>query len=116
MDRYKPKPFLQGFFLVFLIFFAGFDGMSASFSAWQDPVKVEVKGIVTDSIGPIPNVSVSVKDNPQIGTLTDLNGRFILLVPVSSVLVFQMVGFSPQEIKVTQDTDLNIVLKPSTEA
>src|SRR6266542_4459413 len=38
----------------------------------------EVRGTVTDSSGALPGVSVSVKSQPNIGTTTDLNGKYLL--------------------------------------
>src|SRR5690606_23581136 len=49
----------------------------------------EIKGTLTDSAGNVlPGVSVKVKDQPSIGTTTDVNGRYILTVPNNAVLVF----------------------------
>src|SRR5688572_975776 len=61
----------------------------------------EIRGMVSDSSGALPGVSVSVKNKPSIGTTTDLNGKYILAVPDDkTVLVFSMVGFDNQEIPV----------------
>lgn len=57
-----------------------------------------VQGMVTDSLNRgLPGVSVSVKNKSNIGTSTDLNGRYSLKVPGNSVLVFTMVGFLTKE-------------------
>lgn len=84
-----------------------------------DPVsqdEIEVKGIVRDSMGTLPNVTITVKGNPKIGTATDDNGRFILVAPGRTVtLVFQMLGYVTQEIEVSRNIDLNVTLEPSTQ-
>ena len=72
----------------------------------------EVRGLVSDTTGALPGVTVQVKDKPNIGTTTDLNGRYFLEVPDNnSVLVFRMVGFETQEISVSGKSVVNVVLK-----
>ncbi len=74
--------------------------------------EIEVKGIVRDSVGVLANVTVTVKGNSRIGTSTDDNGRFILMVPgQNATLVFQMLGYEPQEIAVSRNVDLNVTLQ-----
>ncbi len=72
----------------------------------------EIRGTVSDSSGALPGVSVSVKSKPNIGTTTDLNGKYLLSVPDDkTVLVFSMVGFDNQEIPVKNREVINISLK-----
>jgi TonB-linked SusC/RagA family outer membrane protein len=76
------------------------------------PISIEVRGTVTDSAGPMPGVSVFVKNQPGIGTTTDLNGKYILTVPDATViLVFSMVGFDNQEIPVKGKEVINVSMK-----
>lgn len=75
----------------------------------------EVRGQVVDSLGsPLPGVSVVVKGKSAIGTSTDLNGRYILKVPENSTLVFNMVGFTPQEVVVGDKEVINVKLLESS--
>jgi TonB-linked SusC/RagA family outer membrane protein len=77
--------------------------------------KKEIRGSVRDSIGFLPGVSINVKNNSGIGTTTDVNGKYILEVPdENSVLVFKMVGFTPQEVSVRGREVINITLNEST--
>src|SRR5687768_6065630 len=72
----------------------------------------EIRGTVSDSSGALPGVSVSVKSKPNIGTTTDLNGKYILSVPDDkTVLVFSMVGFDNQEIPVKGREVIDVVIK-----
>src|SRR5690606_5094828 len=76
----------------------------------QDSVSFEVKGIVRDSVGVLPNVTIVVKNNSSIGTTTDPNGRFILVVPnQQSVLEFRMVGYESKEVLVQANMDVSMV-------
>ncbi|WP_262247896.1 SusC/RagA family TonB-linked outer membrane protein [Parapedobacter soli] len=72
----------------------------------------EIRGTVTDAQGPLPGVSVTVKDQQNIGTTTDLNGRFFLEMPSEdAILVFSMVGFETQEIPVAGKEVINVELQ-----
>ncbi|RPE14089.1 TonB-dependent receptor [Chitinophaga lutea] len=75
-------------------------------------VDQEIKGLVTDSSGsPIPGVTILVKNKTSVGTTTDINGRYILVVPDNAVIIARMIGFEEQEIAVNKRTTINITLK-----
>jgi len=77
--------------------------------------KIEIRGTVSDSIGPIPGVSIVVKNQTSVGTTSDLNGRYILDVPnENAILVFSMVGFESQEIPVKGRSVIDVTLNVST--
>ncbi|MET3115056.1 TonB-linked SusC/RagA family outer membrane protein [Pedobacter sp. CG_S7] len=72
----------------------------------------EISGTISDIIGPMSGVGVSVKGNPGIGTSTDINGKFKLKVPnENSILVFSMIGYATQEVPVKDRTVINVILK-----
>ena len=60
---------------------------------------------------PLIGVSILVKGTTQ-GTITDLNGAFTLQVKKGETLKFSYIGFSTQEIKVTE-SNLTVRLKES---
>lgn len=71
-----------------------------------------IMGTVTDSIGPIPGVSVVVKGKSSIGTTTDLNGKYVLEVPAKDiVLVFSMVGFKTVQVPLNGKKVVDVTLK-----
>lgn len=75
-----------------------------------------VSGIVRDATGmPLIGVSVVVKGTMQ-GVVTDMDGKFSLEVPRGSVLVFSYIGMQSVEMSVTDQKDLNIVMKENSEA
>ncbi len=76
-----------------------------------------VKGTVTDSSGePVIGATIVVKDNPSQGTVTDIDGNFILSnLPENSVLQITYVGMKPQEVPVIGRTTVNAVLQADTE-
>src|SRR5690606_15697205 len=73
---------------------------------------IEIRGQVTDSLGVLYGVSVTVKDQPAIGTSTDVNGRYILDVPANSTLVFRYVGYITQEVSIGARDIIDIQLQP----
>ncbi|WP_372919641.1 SusC/RagA family TonB-linked outer membrane protein [Salegentibacter sp.] len=78
----------------------------------------EVSGIVQDEDGmPLPGVNVYVK-NTNRGTVTDFDGEFSLSVPEreDTILVFSMVGFTPQEIPIGNETSFNVTLGVDTQS
>lgn len=77
------------------------------------PEGITIKGIVIDETlkEPVPGANVKVK-GATIGTITDFDGRFSLVVPSkSSVLVISFMGYVTQEIVVGNQRTININLK-----
>ncbi|MEC3880459.1 SusC/RagA family TonB-linked outer membrane protein [Parapedobacter sp. 10938] len=73
-----------------------------------------VSGIVVDTSGtPLTGVTVSVKDQTNMATSTDVNGRYVLEVPEDAVLVITMVGYQTQEINVGNRKEIDVVLEMS---
>jgi hypothetical protein len=73
-----------------------------------------VSGNVTSSeVGTsIPGVNVVVKGT-SIGTITDIDGNFALLVPSDeSVLVFSYIGLATGEIMVGTRSTIDLTMKP----
>ena len=76
--------------------------------------KVELKGVVTDAEmnEPVIGANVVVEGTGK-GTVTDLNGRFVLQVDKLPVtLSVSFVGYQREEVKVSTGQMLKIVLKP----
>jgi len=80
--------------------------------------KVTVKGKVTDEAkNPLPGVTVVVKipgmESSAIGTATDIDGQYELSwVDQKNVsLVFTFIGMESQEVKFTNQKEINVVLK-----
>ncbi len=70
-----------------------------------------ITGTVTsadDGLG-LPGAFVVVKSSTN-GTVTDIEGKYKITVPQGSTLVFSFVGMQPQEIPVTDQTVINVVL------
>ena len=75
----------------------------------------KVTGIVKDTNGePIIGANVIVKGQ-STGTITDIDGRFVLDTPKDAVLQITYIGYVSQEVKVSGNKELNVVLKEDTE-
>jgi TonB-linked SusC/RagA family outer membrane protein len=74
------------------------------------------KVVETENGWPLPGVSVIVKDTNQ-GAVTDFDGNFSIEVAnTQQVLVFSYVGFETKQVKIGDQSNLNIKLDPNLES
>ncbi|WP_016776596.1 SusC/RagA family TonB-linked outer membrane protein [Anaerophaga thermohalophila] len=84
--------------------------LSVSFVAMAQQ-QVTVTGKVTDSDGgPLPGVNIVVVGTTE-GTITDINGNYIIEVPGDAELRFNFIGFESQVIPVNNRTTINVTLQ-----
>ena len=75
----------------------------------------KVTGSIKDMAGePIIGANVTIKGQ-SIGTITDIDGRFIINAPANAILRITYIGYIPQEIKVENKRELKIILQEDTE-
>ncbi len=94
--------------ILFLLAFLLFVGLITTFAQTRD-----VTGTVTssDDGATIPGASVVAKGT-TVGTITDMEGHFILKVPSNAkTLVVSFVGFASQEVVLNNSKDYKITLK-----
>ena len=73
--------------------------------------QITVKGHVKDDTGE-PVIGTSVLESKTVnGTITDIDGNFVLTVPSNSVLTISFIGYATQEVTVNGKTSLTVVLK-----
>ena len=76
---------------------------------------VTLKGVVHDSAGqPIIGAFV-VEQGTQNGTMTGVDGEFVLRAPKGSVVEVSCIGYAPQTVAMTADQELVIVLQDDTQ-
>lgn len=74
-----------------------------------------VSGIVKDNAGePIIGASIAVKGGTT-GTISDIDGKFVLNVAKGSVIEVSFIGYKTQEFKIDSAKELNIMLKDDSE-
>ena len=73
-----------------------------------------VSGTVSDSDGPLPGATVVVKGT-NTGVTTDFDGNFSIQASGDDVLVVSYVGFESQEVGVSNQTNISVVLSSSNE-
>lgn len=75
----------------------------------------QVHGVVTDNDGiSLPGVNIIIKGTTT-GVITDMGGNYTIQVGSSQVLLFSFLGFTPVEVLVGSQTEINIQLIPSSE-
>ena len=73
---------------------------------------IDVSGIVTDkeTNQPLPGANVVIK-NTNTGVTTDFDGNFYLAnVPINSVLEISFIGFLTQEVTVTNNEPISVIM------
>lgn len=95
------------FMLILLLSF----GLPESIFAQTDLVKVT--GTVTDETNqPVPGVNVLLKGSSNIGTVTDIEGKYTLNIPKDATLIFKFVGYKTTEVAVNGKTTVNLSIQP----
>lgn len=64
-----------------------------------------VKGLVKDDLGPVVGASIVAKNQPGVGTITNINGEFSIKVGPYDVLQITFIGYESLEIPVLSIQD-----------
>jgi TonB-linked SusC/RagA family outer membrane protein len=79
----------------------------------QNPV--QIKGIVKDAVTNELLIGVNlIVTGSNVGTVTGFNGDFTISVPLNATLKVSYIGYQTQEIKITDQKTLNILLAPES--
>ena len=74
----------------------------------------QITGTVTDQEGiPLPGATVLVKGTTN-GAQTDFDGNYSIEAATGDVLVFSYIGFTAQEVEITDQTVIDVMLSQST--
>ncbi|HBG42176.1 MAG TPA: SusC/RagA family TonB-linked outer membrane protein [Porphyromonadaceae bacterium] len=78
---------------------------------------ITVRGTVTDANNePVIGASIVVEGNPSLGTITDIDGRYLLSnVPADATLQFSYVGMITQSIPVNGKTTIDLIMESDDE-
>lgn len=103
----KSKPMKKTFLSLILIAWVGI--LAAQEITVTGTVTSEGEGI------PLPGVTITIKENPTVGTSSDTNGKFSIKVGASQTLVFSFIGMETKEIPVNNQTSIAVTLKESSQ-
>ncbi|MGW1454877.1 SusC/RagA family TonB-linked outer membrane protein [Salegentibacter agarivorans] len=77
-----------------------------------------IRGTVTsseDNLG-IPGVNILVKEVPNLGAVTDMEGNYTIEAPADATLVFSFIGYKTIERKVNDQSEINVIMDPDQDA
>lgn len=102
-DRKNRLCYLVGFFVLLSLFTFG--------NAFGQNQKT-ISGSVTDETGqPLPGVSIVLKGSSGVGTSSNIDGSYRLVLPSGEdnpTIVFSFIGYKSQEVSVGNQTVINI--------
>lgn len=103
-NKFVYKIFFKVFPFIFLLFVS-----NALFAQTKT-----IAGKITDVNGQaLARVTIQIKGNTAPSTLTNDEGAFHLQASPKDVLVFSSVGYQKNEVRVGQQSELNIILNPT---
>ncbi|RKF04500.1 TonB-linked SusC/RagA family outer membrane protein [Tenacibaculum lutimaris] len=70
----------------------------------------KIIGVVSDSAGPLPGVSIVIKGTVK-GTETDFDGNYTMNVKTGDVLVYMFLGYAKVEKVVGESSTINVAMK-----
>ncbi|MDL2281504.1 SusC/RagA family TonB-linked outer membrane protein [Parabacteroides sp. OttesenSCG-928-G06] len=73
--------------------------------------KIPVSGVIVDATGePVIGANIVIKNQPTVGVVSDVDGKFSIEVEPNTRLQISYIGFVTQEVVVTDQTYLQIIL------
>lgn len=85
-----------------------------SLGAFADDM-ITVTGTIRDELGqPLIGVNITVKNEPGLGTISDMDGKYRMKIESYQVLVFSYIGYEKQEIPVKGRKVINVKMEPSS--
>lgn len=92
------------------------NGIESSETTQQN--KIKITGVVTDSKGEsIIGANVVVKGQSNVGAITDVEGRYQIMVPSdNAILQVSYLGYVTEEIKVKGRRNINVMLNEDSKA
>jgi TonB-dependent SusC/RagA subfamily outer membrane receptor len=70
----------------------------------------KISGVVSDALGPLPGVSVTIKGTNK-RTSTDFDGKYSIIAKEKDILLFTYTGHKSQAVTVGKKTTINVVMK-----
>ena len=100
---------------IYILYAAPAKSVKSNVATQQQQEDVQIVGVVTDNFGePIIGANVTVSGT-TIGTITDIDGKYTLSVPRGSVLRFSYIGYNSQDVRITNQTTVNVSMMEDIE-
>ena len=78
----------------------------AGYSQNETSTQFTVAGVIVDATGePLVGTAVYVKNEPGVGVVADLDGKFKIKVTKNATLIFQSVGMKNVEMLITKNSE-----------
>lgn len=88
--------------------------LCCSLGAFADDV-ITVTGNIKDELNqPLIGVNITVKNEPGLGTISNVDGNYRIKVESYQVLVFSYIGYDKQEIPIKGNKVINVKMQPSS--
>ncbi|HLP04075.1 MAG TPA: carboxypeptidase-like regulatory domain-containing protein, partial [Paludibacter sp.] len=83
---------------------------------WMAAQGSQVTGVVTaqEDGQPLPGVSIFVQGMANVGTITNVEGKYSIKVPAGKSLTFRCIGYKLQVKPISADAVLNVALEPDS--
>lgn len=75
----------------------------------------QITGVVTDASDGSPLIGVTVKTQENVGTMTDIDGKYTINAKKGDVLTFSFMSMETQKVKVEGQKTINIALKEDSQ-
>lgn len=99
---------MKNLFAIWLLF------ICSSLGAFADDLITVTGNIKDETDQPLIGVNITVKNEPGLGTISDVNGNYRIKIQSYQVLVFSYIGYDQQEIPVKGNKVINVKMQPSS--
>ena len=102
------------FFMAILVTFSSVQANNAKRYSSLFFQQHQILGTVTDGNNPLPGVTISIKNNPNVTAITDYTGQYTISASTDDVLIVSYIGFKTVLIPVQGRSAINIKLDYDT--
>ncbi len=103
----------KAIFKLLLLGLIAFFYLDYSFAGFLLQDEIQISGTIMDAVSnePLPGVTIIIKGT-STGTITDVEGKFSILVQSGQTLKFSYIGYLAEEVVVDQQTEISISMAP----
>ncbi len=88
--------------------------LSCTLTTFAQNDVLQITGVVKDELNePMIGVNITIKDNPGLGAITDMNGQYKIKAKGFEVLSFSYIGYDKQEVPIKDRKVINLQMVPS---